>query len=244
MSYSLLECVFRQKLPSGEKLVLLALIQRADRESGGCFVLLSTLQAMTGFKRRAVINWLGSLQKRGYVVRTERPGRSSVYQLVAPRILAGAGLEPDTAPGTGAPSARVVEMTGAPSAPPRALNAPTGAPSAPTGACSAPISLLLSPLDPFTKTPEGGEVRVLHAAPPATRPPEANPGARNPEPGRFGNGGGGGSEVVVNLSPEERSENLRKLAALGVAAIKPISHREACLAAHKDLPRFGRSPFP
>lgn len=90
------------------------------------------------------------------------------------------------------------------------------------------------------KNPErSADALALKGARAAARSPEPIPGARNPEPGRFGKGGAGAPDSEFDYPPEVRRANQVKL----VQAVQGLSHRDLCLNAHKDLPRIGRK-FP
>lgn len=81
MSISVMSWAWRQQIPSGEKLVLLALSDRAD-DSGHCFPGLETLSEKTSMSRRGVQKVLAKLEERKLIARGRRyiDGRRSSNQ--------------------------------------------------------------------------------------------------------------------------------------------------------------------
>lgn len=62
-------------LTAGQKLVLLALADKADDKGGRCFPSIDTLEAMTGLRRRSVTRSLADLEQRELISRDRSGGR-------------------------------------------------------------------------------------------------------------------------------------------------------------------------
>ena len=67
MSFSALSWAVRQKLPSTQKLVLLMLAERHNKDSGQCNPSLELLAEDCGLSRRSVIDQISKLQEVGYL---------------------------------------------------------------------------------------------------------------------------------------------------------------------------------
>lgn len=113
MSTFIASWVWKQDLPSMEKLVLLSLADMANDE-GECWPSLRSIERRTGLHARAVQYNLRKLELKSLLLRKFRPGHSTLYQL------------PTEVIHSGAPNAPRNLKRGA-------LNAPGGAPGCITG---------------------------------------------------------------------------------------------------------------
>jgi len=84
MSFPSIRWAFAQDLPGMEKLVLLALANRAD-DRGDCWPSMSTIAKDAGICRATVIRMVGKIERRGLISlvrRTTAHGKSShIYTL-------------------------------------------------------------------------------------------------------------------------------------------------------------------
>lgn len=84
MSFPSIKWAFAQELPGMEKLVLLALANRAD-DRGDCWPSMSTIAKDAGVCRATVIRMVGKIERKGLVSlvrRTTSHGKSShIYTL-------------------------------------------------------------------------------------------------------------------------------------------------------------------
>lgn len=120
---------------SGKKMVLLALCDNAN-DQGECFPSVSMLAEKCSMSERSVFNHIADLEKDGAILRNNRAGRSTVYQLDPCKF-----CTPEC-PLTPATVAEVQPLTPANSAPPplQPLHT-TPATVAPTPATVAPITI-------------------------------------------------------------------------------------------------------
>lgn len=127
---------WKANFPAGRKMVLLALCDNAN-DQGECYPSISMLAEKCSMSERSVFNHIAELEKDGAIVRQNRAGRSTVYQLDPCKF-----------------------CTPANSAPLQPLH-PTPANSAPTPATVAPITIKEPNTDTNTNTtPEGVDVQV------------------------------------------------------------------------------------
>ena len=80
MSIRLMTEAWKADMPSGRKMVLLALCDNAN-DQGECFPSISMLTEKCSMSERSVFNHIAELEKIGAVVRKSRTGRSTVYTL-------------------------------------------------------------------------------------------------------------------------------------------------------------------
>lgn len=78
MSVSLMAAAWKSDLPTGQKMVLLAICDHAN-DSGECFPSVSMLMEKCSMSERSVFNHLAFLEKIGAIVRLSRSGRSNYY---------------------------------------------------------------------------------------------------------------------------------------------------------------------
>lgn len=97
MSIHCLNLAFGVHLPKrpAEKLVLLALADRASDEDGSAYPSIWNLVYKTSLDERTVRRALVSLEARGFLRREPRPNKSSVYWLNASALLAASVAWPD-----------------------------------------------------------------------------------------------------------------------------------------------------
>ena len=76
MSFPALSWAVRQKLPSTQKLVLLMLAERHNKDSGQCNPSLELLADDCGLSRRSVIDQIAKLQQAGYLTVRHRAKES------------------------------------------------------------------------------------------------------------------------------------------------------------------------
>lgn len=80
MSIRLMTIAWESELPTGPKMVLLALCDNSN-DQGNCYPSIATLASKCSMSERSVFNHLKDLEHLGAVTRIERPGRSTMYQL-------------------------------------------------------------------------------------------------------------------------------------------------------------------
>lgn len=80
MSIRLMTEAWKADFPAGRKMVLLALCDNAN-DQGECFPSISMLAEKCSMSERSVFNHIADLEKAGAIVRQNRAGRSTVYQL-------------------------------------------------------------------------------------------------------------------------------------------------------------------
>ena len=80
MSISLMTLAWKCDLPSGPKMVLLALCDNAN-DQGECFPSVSMLAKKCSMAERSVFNHITYLEKIGAIQRHSRSGRSTIYQI-------------------------------------------------------------------------------------------------------------------------------------------------------------------
>lgn len=78
MSIKLMSLVWELDLPDSEKILLLALCDRAD-DDGRCWPSVKTLAAKCSKSERTVQTALRSLGEKGYLKREDRPGKSTIW---------------------------------------------------------------------------------------------------------------------------------------------------------------------
>lgn len=120
MSVAIMSTVWKLKLPSTDKLVLLAIADNSNDE-GVCWPRISTLCQKTCLSERAVQLSIARLHDIGLLTIQERPGRSNVYLLTPacgapPHYVHPASRAPTPAPGAPQPP-HVVHPTPARGAP-------------------------------------------------------------------------------------------------------------------------------
>ena len=71
---------WKADMPSGRKLVLLSLCDNAN-DQGECFPSIPMIAKRCSMSERSVFNQISDLEKQGAIVRQNRTGRSTVYQL-------------------------------------------------------------------------------------------------------------------------------------------------------------------
>ena len=71
---------WKSDLPSGEKMVLLALCDNAN-DQGECYPSVSMLSEKCSLSERSVFNHIAKLEKIGAIVRENRTGRSTIYHI-------------------------------------------------------------------------------------------------------------------------------------------------------------------
>lgn len=83
MSIAALQWAFNLILEDhAEKVVLLALADHYNDQSECCWPSIARLERFTGAKNRTIQRALTRLVKAGHVVRQDRPGKSTVFELV------------------------------------------------------------------------------------------------------------------------------------------------------------------
>lgn len=80
MSIRLMTDAWKSNMPAGRKMVLLALCDNAN-DQGECYPSISMLAEKCSMSERSVFSHIAELEKVGAVVRQNRAGRSTVYQL-------------------------------------------------------------------------------------------------------------------------------------------------------------------
>lgn len=75
MSIAHIEAVFRSDLPPTHRLVMLALADHADKETGRCFVSIERLERRTGLAERTIQNAVRALCAAGHLTLETRGGR-------------------------------------------------------------------------------------------------------------------------------------------------------------------------
>jgi Helix-turn-helix domain len=90
MSIQAITWVIRQDIPSRAKIVLFALANRADEDSGYCWPSIEQIMRDASCSRRAVFNFLGALERNGYIEIRKKRGkdgrsRSSDYFIIFDR---------------------------------------------------------------------------------------------------------------------------------------------------------------
>lgn len=80
MSIALMTEAWKADMPSGRKLVLLSLCDNAN-DQGECFPSVPMIAKRCSMSERSVFNQIAELEKQGAIVRQNRNGRSTVYQL-------------------------------------------------------------------------------------------------------------------------------------------------------------------
>lgn len=93
MANNYLNAVYPIQLPFGQKSVLVALANRADKLSGECFPSLRSISDDTGFARSTVITHIKKLVGDGYLsksaqFRTDNSQRSNLYTLLVEPVKA------------------------------------------------------------------------------------------------------------------------------------------------------------
>jgi DNA-binding transcriptional ArsR family regulator len=104
MSFGHYRSAWAHEGSSSERLLLLALADHADRETGVCWPSIGRLAAMTGMSRSTIYRLLSKLEAAGAIERHSRAGRSSAY--VLPPVSSCEGSQADTGRmvGRGGPS--------------------------------------------------------------------------------------------------------------------------------------------
>jgi hypothetical protein len=80
MSIRLMTEAWKSKMPAGRKLVLLALCDNAN-DQGECYPSVSMLVEKCSMSERSVFNHIADLEKQGAILRNNRVGRSTVYNI-------------------------------------------------------------------------------------------------------------------------------------------------------------------
>lgn len=145
MSIALMNAAWSTDLPLSAKFLLVALADQAN-DQGECYPSIALLRKRCSMGERTVQDQIDVLVRMGYLLRSLRNGRSTVYKITNPR---GWRTPAATAPPTEAKEGE--ERTPAATAPPRqphpAAPAPGGAATAGEGAAAAPITTTQSPLN-------------------------------------------------------------------------------------------------
>lgn len=83
MAFKFFNQIWDMELPCSEKIVLLALADKAREKHGdSCFVLIETLAKMTSKSEATVYRALDSLKKAGHIsIHQKRRGRSNVWKI-------------------------------------------------------------------------------------------------------------------------------------------------------------------
>jgi len=234
MSATLVDAVLRTGLSAGPRFVLVVLAHHV-RDDSEPYLLSSTLISETGYSRRSLFFHLAFLERNGWIKRTARKGKSSLFSVNA-RALGCVYLDGQWRPVLresvlegSAMAARVPSLGSAMVAPSSAMAAPSSAMAAPSSAMAAPISPSYPSSYPLLINPEPEALKTLSPEP-GNRRPEAGgfsegaakaapPGVRSPERGR------GGSTAKPSLlhvtsepsrvrcSPEEHKARLAELRA-------------------------------
>jgi DNA-binding transcriptional ArsR family regulator len=124
MSISFMALAWKADIPSGRKLVLLALCDHANGQ-GECYPSVEAIAHKCSMGQRTVQQHIGELENAGIVMRRFRKGRSTVYRL-EPRNFCSA-VE------SAAPQNSTLQCSASGTSPPQLLH--------PTPAVSAPISI-------------------------------------------------------------------------------------------------------
>ena len=87
MANNYLNAVYALELPFGQKAVLTALANRADKKTGECFPSIRRITCDTGLGRSTVINHINKLVRAGYIAksyqfRSDNSQRSNLYKLL------------------------------------------------------------------------------------------------------------------------------------------------------------------
>lgn len=133
MSNRLVTAAWDAPLPGTRKIVLVYVCDRAN-DDGSCFFLVKKAAMQCGLSERAVQQALGELHAAGYIVREDRPGRSSMFHVADPSAWVVQDPRTTCTPARGAPPQVVhprATCTPASGAPTPAGGAPTPAPRAP-----------------------------------------------------------------------------------------------------------------
>ena len=80
MSIRLMTEAWKANMPSGRKMVLLALCDNAN-DQGECYPSISMLAEKCSMSERSVFNHIADLENSGAIVRKNRAGRSTVYHI-------------------------------------------------------------------------------------------------------------------------------------------------------------------
>lgn len=93
MSIHAVSWAFRQELPPIPKLVLIALCERANSETGECWPGIKIVAEAAGLSERSVVTYIGALVRNGYVDRQSMRGkdgrkRTNHYWILFDRIAA------------------------------------------------------------------------------------------------------------------------------------------------------------
>jgi len=124
MSINFMTLAWQTTMPSGRKLVLLALCDHANQQ-GECYPSVEVIARKCSMGQRTVQQHMGDLEAAGIVVRHFRQGRSTLYQINPCHF----GIPAESAVAQSSYPARAVSSA----SPPQSL--------APTSATSAPITL-------------------------------------------------------------------------------------------------------
>lgn len=141
MSIRLMSEAWKSDMPSGKKLVLLALCDNAN-DQGDCYPSISMLVEKCSMSERSVFNHISDLEKDGAISRENRPGRSTIYHINPCKFCTPANsapLQPLQSP------LQILHHTPANSAPPPLQ------PLHPTPATVAPITIIEPSIEPNTK---------------------------------------------------------------------------------------------
>jgi len=144
---------WKSDLPSGCKLVLLALCDNAN-DQGECYPSISMLTKKCSMSERSVFNHIADLESIGAVKRNVRPGRSTVYHLDPCKFCTPAKSAP----------LQPLHPTPAKSAPPPLQ------PLHPTPATVAPITIIEPSIEP-----SGNHHKRVKAAQPSSSLPDWMP---------------------------------------------------------------------
>lgn len=131
MSIRLMTDAWKSNLPTGQKMVLLALCDNAN-DSGECYPSVSMLTEKCSMSERSVFNHLSDLEKLGAIVRLNRTGRSTYYTLYPCKFCTHANSAP----------LQILHPAPANSAPPPLQ------PLHPTPATVAPITIIEPSIEP------------------------------------------------------------------------------------------------
>lgn len=95
MSIKLMNAAWALDLPCGKKFVLIALCDQSNDE-GYCWPSVETISRRCGLSERSVQGHLSTLEDDGYIQKSYRTGRSTVYQIDPRRICTPAESAPRT----------------------------------------------------------------------------------------------------------------------------------------------------
>ena len=135
MSIQLMTSVWKMHMPSGQKLVLLALCDNAN-DQGECYPSVSMLSKKCSMSERSVFNHIDWLEKSGVLIRENRVGRSTIYHIDPCKFCTPANSAP----------LQILHPTPAKFAPPPLQNLH------PTPAESAPITIIEPSIEPSKET--------------------------------------------------------------------------------------------